>query len=172
MTEIPSLEFINRVLATEDKVTFSFVDPYGHLNTARYLEIFVNHRVSGPEERAGLSTLAMAKEMKLGMVFHAVTLKFLVPAFLGERLQVYSWAISAHETGFSILGIIASEKNGRAKCVVHADLRSVNLESGRPVKLPATLPVTDPQLLRSLPLASDVCPTIKGLPEDFLKTGA
>ncbi len=167
MIQVSTHDFLNRVVTSNEQVTFSFVDPYSHLSTSRYLEIFVNHRIAAPEEHAGLATMTLAQEMKIGIVFHAVNLKFLFPSFLGEKLQVASWVSSIHETGFSVQGFISGTKDARAKAVMQADLRSVDIQTGRPVKLPHHLPCREAGLLDRLPKSVEFLKTIKGIPNDF-----
>ncbi len=80
MVQVPVEAFIDRVFTSQETIPFSFVDPYGHLGTARYLELFVNHRIQAPEKQVGISTLSMARDMKLGLVFYETRLRFLIPS--------------------------------------------------------------------------------------------
>jgi len=167
MVLVPSKDFINRVVLSDERVLFSFVDPFGHLNTSRYVEMFVNHRILAPDEQAGISTMALHKDLKISMVFHEVQAKFLVPALLGEHLHIASWVASIHETGFAIRGVIFGAKDSRVKATLGADLRSVSAETGRPVPLPKEVPCREGGLLEKLPQKDEYLKGIKGVPKEF-----
>ena len=58
----------SRVLTSRERVKFSQVDPYGHLNAARYLEFMTNHRVEAAEQQLGCYTLDIVRDLKIAFV--------------------------------------------------------------------------------------------------------
>lgn len=172
MSQIPTRNFLDRVVTSLEKVTFSFADPYGHLSTSRYVEMFVNHRISAVEEKAGLHTLGLLKELKLAMVFQEIRTSFLTPALIGENLEIESWITAVEESGFTLKGVIWGTKNRRAKSVLSARLRSMDLESGRPKLLPPHLPgISETDLLSLCPTSKDYLKGLKGIPAGFRENG-
>lgn len=154
MIQMPAENFIGRVVTSSDSVRFTSVDPYGHLNSSRYLEMIVDHRTDGVSEKAGLSTISMFRDHGIGFVYAKAQLDFVSPALLGDKLEIASWIASLGESGFSVEGMIIGTKNLRPKCRFKLDLRSVSAQNGRPVPLPPTVPCEDDRVNR-LPLVSE-----------------
>lgn len=171
MVHVPVEAFLNRVFTSEEKIPFSFVDPYVHMGTSRYLEMFLNHRVAAPEEQVGISTIEMAREMKLGLVFYETTLRFLIPSILGEKIQIASWATAVHDTGFELMGMIVGVKDRRVRAIVRADLRSVNLQTGKPIPFPSHLPCEQDGPFEHLPTSDKFFETLSKLPKDWAQFG-
>lgn len=166
MIQVPGTAFVHRVVESEDSATFTSVDPYGHLNTNRYLEMFVNHRVSAPDEKASVSTVAIAKEQRIGFVFHRIEMDFLSPVMVGEKVRMASWIESLSKAGFRVHGLMIGA-NSRVRCAFVAELKSVSLESGRLIPLPESVPCRD-LAVETLPNKSEYLTGLKGVPASFL----
>jgi acyl-CoA thioesterase FadM len=167
--QVATEELLNRVVTSRELVSFSAADPFGHLSTCRYLEFFVNHRVSAIEEEIGFVTMAMAREQKVGLHFSHAELRYLRPAFLGEKLGISSWAHSIQGSGFRVSGIIYGLERRDVKAVINGELRSVSLVTGKPTDLPATFPATSETRVRELPLVGAFLGDFKGIPEGFFE---
>src|SRR5687767_4503015 len=106
MPGIPTQRFLNRVLSSTEKAAFSSMDAYGHLSTSRYVEMFVDHRMTAAEQKSGLDTNALLRDMRLGLVFRELRSTFLAPVMLGDELEIASWADSLGESGFTLKGVM------------------------------------------------------------------
>ena len=166
MKHISLEDFKNRVLTSQERVHFTFVDPYGHLNANRYLEFILNHRIAAAEEQLQCVTMDIAKEMKIGFVVSDVTLKYLSPAFLGEELEIASWVTEVLAQGFKISAVISSAKTKKVKLSACLEFKSVGAADGRLTEMPTALPTrSEERLIESRPLASEYVSTIRGLAE-------
>lgn len=159
---IPCTDFIGRVVLSEDRVTFTSIDPYGHLNTNRYIEMFVNHRATAPEEKNGISTMVLLEEHKLAMVFAELNVKFLSPAKISEKLEVASWVTEIGPNRFRLGGLITNQADRRVRASLQVLLFSVHAQTGKPVTLPDSMPCVD-ERLRDCPLIDAYLTTVNGL---------
>lgn len=151
-----------RVLVSREKVKFSQVDAYGHLNSARYLEFMTNHRIEAAEDQLGCYTLDLAKNLNIGFVVVDAHVQFLRPALSGENLEISSWLEFYDENGFSLRVFITSCHSRSVKSIGNLKFRSVGIHDGMPVPMPQRLPsraAVDP--LPSCPLVSQFKTTLK-----------
>lgn len=165
MFQIPVQEFLNRVVSSQERIGFSFSDPYGHLSTCRYLELFVNHRILAPDEQQGITTMELVKQ-NIGLFFAHAGVDYLRPTFLGETVELNSWVKAFDTSGFEVFGVLYGKEKKDARATFKAKIRSVDLKTGKPVALPSTIPCRSDQLISQLPFKDQVLPLIKGIPEN------
>jgi acyl-CoA thioester hydrolase len=107
------------------------LDSFGHVNHAVYLNYFEHARWSMLAEE-GITLEQISKE-KLWPVIISAELKYLKPAFMGDRLEIRSRAIDAQRMRFTFEQSIYRGETlittGRYESVV------IN-ERGRPVEMP------------------------------------
>jgi len=169
MNNISFPDFLNRVLISNERVHFSHVDPYGHLNTSKYIEFFLNHRIHAAEEQLKCFTMDIAKELSIGFVVQDINVRFVSPSFQGEVLEIASWVSSISEYGFNLNLIMASESKRKTKAVAKVQFVSVDMKNGRPIKLPDALPSRSLEsLILTRPDSSSYKTTVTGIPEDFI----
>lgn len=169
MNNISFPDFLNKVLISNERVQFSHVDPYGHLNTSKYVEFFLNHRIHAAEEQLQCYTMDIVKELSVGFVVQDINVRFVSPSFQGEVLEIASWVSSIGEYGFTLNMIMASEAKRKAKAIAKVQFVAVDMKTGRPTELPETLPsrsADSPILTR--PDANTYKHTITGIPEDLI----
>lgn len=166
MNQILLEDFKNRVLTSRERVHFTFIDPYGHLNANRYLEFILNHRIAAAEEQLQCVTMDIAKEMKIGFVVTDIALKYLSPAFLSEELEIASWVTDVLPQGFKISAVISSIKTKKVKLSARLEFKSVGAQDGRLTAMPTALPSrSEERLIEARPLAADYVSDIRGLNE-------
>ena len=162
-------DFFNKVLISSERVHFSHVDPYGHLNTSRYIEFFLNHRIHAAEEQIKCYTMDIVKELSLGFVVRDLNVRFVSPSFQGEVLEIASWVRLVTEQSFELSLVAASLAKRHAKAVARIEFVSVDMKTGRPTKIPNSLPSrSSDNPISRLPSSSTYLATISGLPVDFL----
>lgn len=168
MFQIPFDSFLNKVLTSTERVQFSHVDPYGHLNTSRYVEYFLNHRIHAAEEQLQCLTMDLVKELSVGFVVQEMSTRFLLPCFQGETLEIASWVSQKSSHGFTLSVIMSSMKNHKAKACGRIQFVSVDMKTGRPIALPQALPSrAESDLTVERPTAQAYLEKIVGKPEDF-----
>lgn len=169
MNKIIFSDFLNKVLISNERVHFSHVDPYGHLNTSKYVEFFLNHRIHAAEEQLHCFTMDIVKELSIGFVVQDINVRFVSPSFQGEVLEIASWVNSTSEYGFTLNMIIASEAKRKTKAIAKVQFVSVDMKTGRPTKLPDALPSRSSEaLILTRPDSVSYKSTITGIPEDFI----
>lgn len=169
MNNISFSDFLNKVLISNERVHFSHVDPYGHLNTSKYIEFFLNHRIHAAEEQLKCSTMDIVKDLSTGFVVQDINVRFLNPSFQGEVLEIASWVSSINEYSFTLNIIMASEAKRKAKALAKVQFVSVDMKTGRPTKLPEALPSRSTEsLIHTRPDSNTYKSTITGIPEDFI----
>jgi YbgC/YbaW family acyl-CoA thioester hydrolase len=137
---IPMEALRSRVLISREKVKFSQVDPYGHLNAARYLEFMVNHRVDAAEDQLSCVVLDLLQELRVAFVVADARVQYLRPSFCGEELEIASWLEAVSEQGFSLTVLISAYKSRQAKSIGKIQFRSVCAANGKPSTMPTSLP--------------------------------
>jgi acyl-CoA thioester hydrolase len=137
---IPVEDLKSCVLVSREKVKLSQVDPYGHLNAARYLEFMVNHRVEAAEDQLSCLTLDLLRELKIAFVVSDARVQYLRPSHCGEELEIASWINAVSEHGFALTILITGSQSRHAKSVGSIEFRSICAASGKPSVMPASLP--------------------------------
>lgn len=169
MNNISFPTFLNKVLTSNERVQFSHVDPYGHLNSSKYVEFFLNHRIHAAEEQLKCFTMDIVKELSIGFVVQDINIRFLSPSFQGEVLEIASWVSSISEFGFTLNMIMASETKRKAKAIAKVKFVSIEMKTGRPIKLPEALPSRSTEsLIITRPDSNTYISTLTGIPEDFI----
>lgn len=169
MANILFENFIHKVLTSTERVQFSHVDPYGHLNTSKYVEFFINHRIHSAEQQLECYTMDIVKELSIGFVVHDMQLRFFIPCFQGELLEIASWMNEKSDYGFSMYMTMSSASKRKVKAIAKVHFVSVDMKSGRSIELPKKLPSrSDLNLISERPSSTEYMKTISGLPEGIL----
>lgn len=151
--ELPMEALVGRMIRTDHRVSFTDCDPYGHMASARYLELAVNHRMSAVTHQLGYDTLHTAKHGRFAFINKEVHLDFKRSAQFDDRLVVESWIEKVKGFRMTVKVRISDAESGKICCLV--TILSVGLDpvDEIPVPIPRSfrpLPGVDP---RSLPWA-------------------
>jgi YbgC/YbaW family acyl-CoA thioester hydrolase len=139
-TELPIEDFRGKLFESEEVVFFSYVDAYGHLNSAKYLEMVLNHRVHALEKSIQCFTMDLLKVTGIGLVIANSNVNYIKPSFQSEALSIQSWVNEIQEASFVVEFQILEKKskqlraNGSLKCV------SVDLRTHKTCPLPKFMP--------------------------------
>ena len=139
-TELPIEAFKGKLFESEEVVFFSYVDAYGHLNSAKYLEMVLNHRVHALEKTIQCFTLDLLKASGIGLVIANSNVNYVKPSFQSETLLIQSWVHELQEVSFVVEFQILEKSskqlraNGSLKCV------SVDLKTHKTCQLPKFMP--------------------------------
>ncbi|MES2855773.1 MAG: thioesterase family protein [Bdellovibrionota bacterium] len=140
MTQLPLTDFVGRVVTSSERVQFSQVDPYGHLNASRYSEFFVNHRITAVEDQLQVSTVDLAKNLNVGFFVARLDIRYLAPCFLGEICEIASWVQTLSDGGFDLHITLIGLKNRKVRASGVMEIKTVDASTGKPVRCPAALP--------------------------------
>ena len=167
MIDLPMAELRGRVLVSYERVKFADADPYGHLASGAYVNMIMNHRVEALDDLVGFSILSYARS---GVAFPArnIEVAYLRPAFVGEMLELASWIEALGSSSFEVRVVVAGLEDRIARAAAKIHFVTVDIRSGAPVPVPATLPSsasTNPLL--DLPQLSGYYRGIRGLPEGW-----
>lgn len=133
-------EFKHRVLISHEKVKFSQVDPYGHLNANRYLEFMSNHRVDAAETNLECYTLDILKETGIGFAVTEAKLKFKSASYCSDTLEIASWLVEHNQKTFTVSFMISDLKSKVVKATADFNFIAIDVKSGRPGHMPEGLP--------------------------------
>ena len=130
---------------------------------------FHNPRIHAAEEQLKCFTMDIVKELSIGFVVQDINIRFLSPSFQGEVLEIASWVSSISEFGFTLNMIMASETKRKAKAIAKVKFVSIEMKTGRPIKLPEALPSRSTEsLIITRPDSNTYISTLTGIPEDFI----
>ncbi len=79
-----------KVLRNKTKIRFQHCDPFNHLNNARYMDYFMNHREDMLIEHYDIDIYQMAKTMGKSWVSGSTQIAYIKPALLMETVTIES----------------------------------------------------------------------------------
>jgi YbgC/YbaW family acyl-CoA thioester hydrolase len=166
MNQLPIHDFIDRVVTSQERVQFTHVDPYGHLNSARYTEFLINHRIDAIEDQLQVVTLDIAKVLGAAFVIARMDIRYLAPTFLGEHLEIASWVEGLHSSGFTLQLVISGGEKRKVRAQAMQEIRTVNFKTGQPIECPTFLPTKgSSDILQTRPLKTEYIAGLKGYRE-------
>ena len=168
MVELPMADFIGRVLVTRERVKFHQADPYGHLNAGQYVSLVMGHRVEALQDQLRCDVAHWVQKLKVGYFLRDISVEFLVPAMVGDFLEVASWGFQLEPDGFRARFAIVGEKDRAARALGTMRFVTVNVDTGRKAPPPASLPSdADENLLLTRPTAAEYLRSVKNVPSDW-----
>ncbi len=144
---------VGRMIRTVTRVGFTDCDPYGHVASARYLEMAINHRMSAVTEQLGFDTLKTAGETGVAFVNKEVNLKFKAPAQFDDWLEIASWIDEARDYELVVKLRIANRDSGKVMCRVTIHTVTFDMRSGMPVPIPRSFDALHAVDIAALPWA-------------------
>jgi acyl-CoA thioester hydrolase len=122
---------MGKIYRCEMEVRGYELDSYGHVNHAVYVS-YLEHARWKLLEGEGI-TIAKFKEWGRWPVISAIEVKYLKPAFAGDKLQIETQGLEQRRVGFVLLQKIFKE----GVQVLEAKVTSVTVdEKGKPTELP------------------------------------
>jgi acyl-CoA thioesterase FadM len=168
MVELPMADFIGRVLVSRERVKFHQADPYGHLNAGQYVSLLMGHRVEALQDQLQCSTTGWVQTLKIGFFLREIGVTFLAPAFVGDFLEVASWGVLLEPDGFRARFVILGEQDRVARTIGSMRFMTVNTETGRRTRPPASLPsAADVNLLHTRPTVAEYLQNVRNVPPDW-----
>jgi YbgC/YbaW family acyl-CoA thioester hydrolase len=166
MNELKLIDFIGRVVTSRERVQFTHVDPYGHLNSARYTEFLINHRIDAIEDQLQVATLDIGKVLGTAFVISRMDIRYVSPSFLGEELEIASWIERLDKSGFELRLVISGGERRRVRAQAMQEIRTVNFKTGQVIDCPSFLPTKGPaDILHTRPLKAEYLAGISGYRE-------
>ncbi len=163
MIELPMEDFLNRVVTSEERVQFSQVDPYGHLNASRYSEFIINHRITAVEDQLQVITLDVMKNHGVGFYVSRLDLRYRSPSFLGEKLEISSWVHQLRTNGFDLHMVVSGSADRNIRATALIEIQCVDVKSGGITSCPEKLTSrAEENVLALRPLSSDYLKTLIG----------
>ena len=136
--ELSIQAIIGRMIKTEHRATFTDCDAYGHVSSARYLEMAINHRMSAVTEQLGIDTLHAAQNLSFAMVNKEVHLDFRSAAKFDDYLVIESWVEKIKRLRMTIHVRISDKETGKVRCALTIMSVAIDLASELPCRLPDT----------------------------------
>ena len=165
MTKLLLTELVNRVVTSQERVQFSQLDPYGHLNASRYVEYLINHRFAALEDQLHVETLEMVKTLNVAFVIARLDTRYHLPSFIGEHLEVASWVETLNATGFDLRLVISGIENRRVRTSALMEIRTVDAKTGKLIRSPdGLLSRSDSEVIKSRPTRDDYLATLERVP--------
>ncbi len=168
MAQLRMEDFLNRVLTTSERVKFSQADPYGHLNTAQYVDMVLNHRLEALTTLAGIDLMTMTKTNGVAFVIHKFSVHLFAPSMVGDKLEIASWIAGLKSNGMEVRGIVLGEDDGKTRAAGIFDFITIDTTKGRPIPPPDVFESRyDKNPLVTLPTSSDFLSGIKRIPDGW-----
>ncbi len=137
-TPIPLTACVGRLMTSETIVGFTDCDMYGHVTTAKYLEMAIDHRFRAVSQQLGIDFGAFASQEKVILVNRKVTMRFLVAAKLHDPIRIQLWIDRMKGFRSEIEVRMRHAVTGTPLCDIRIDSVSVHVDDRVPVPLPAT----------------------------------
>ncbi len=166
--DIPFADFVGRIHITHDTVRFSQADPYNHLASAQYLNLVFDHRIEGIRDQIKFDVLYLLKARKLAFFLRETRMLFLAPAAVGDALEITTWVRAFSERDCEVRALVIGRKDRVARAAVTMSFIFVNVETNRPVPVPASLPShATENLILTMPEVAPYLDGVKNLPSDW-----
>lgn len=110
------------------------IDPQWHVNNANYLAYFEEAGIRLAEE-LGWAFDRLAAE-GFALVAHRTQIEYLRPARLGDELEIATWVSGMRRASGTRHYTCTRLADGALLARAHTHVASINLETGRPVRIP------------------------------------
>ncbi|GEM_PF-1927509 len=168
MAQLKMEDFIDRVLTTSERVKFSQADPYGHLNTAEYVDMVLNHRLEALATLAGINLMTLAELDGIAFVIHKFSVNLFAPSMVGDKLEIASWIAGLQSNGMEVRGIVIGEEDRKTRAAGIFDFITIDTKRGRPIPPPEVFESRyQNNPLVSLPFSYDYLEGIKRIPDGW-----
>jgi acyl-CoA thioester hydrolase len=110
-------------------IRFQDCDPFGHLNTARYVDYVFNARVDQVEQHYGFRFFE--RGMQESWLVTKLQIAFLSPAAVMERVLIRTLLVKVTENSLIVEGLMLDHEAERLKAFVCAEFGYVSLVTGK-----------------------------------------
>ena len=135
--------FTEKPLAKELESTavirFQDCDPFGHLNTARYIDYFFNARTDQVAAAYGLLIFDREARPDTGWVVNKSQIAYIAPAALMEQVLIRTRLIQITPYTLAVEGLMLNADGTRLKAVSWVEFTYVSVHTGRPTAHPQEL---------------------------------
>lgn len=135
--------FTDKTLVKEPEssavIRFQDCDPFGHLNTARYIDYFFNARTDQVAAAYGLHIIDRETRPNESWVVNKMQIAYIYPAQLMERVIIRTRLIHTTPHTLAVEGLMLNADGARLKAVGWVDFTYVSLHTGRPTAHPGDL---------------------------------
>ncbi|KAA3605690.1 MAG: acyl-CoA thioesterase [Planctomycetota bacterium] len=138
--DLPLQSVVGRLFTTDSQVGFTQCDANGHMNTAAFLELAINHRMSEVLDFMGLDTVRQAKERGIVYLIRKVEMDLQAPASHGEHLLLESWIDQVHASRMIVKVRIRRRHDRKTCCLVVFTATTMNTRKGVLIQIPETFP--------------------------------
>lgn len=121
-------------MKTLKRVSFEDCDPFAHLNNANYLTYFLNAREEQLRTNRILDILEHAKETGKSWAVISHNIKYLKPARMGEKLEIWSRMLTFNAFIDLIEFVMIEPVKHQLKSVMHSQLAYFSIKEAKPVK--------------------------------------
>ena len=135
---IPLTACVGRLMTSETIVGFTDCDMYGHVTTAKYLEMAIDHRYRAIEQQLGIDFEDFARQEGVLLVNRKVTMRFLMAAKLHDPILIQLWIDSMRGFRSEIEVRMRHAVSGTPLCDIRIDSVAVDVVDRVPVPLPRT----------------------------------
>lgn len=172
MFEIPFSDFVRRALKTQERITFSQIDAYGHLATAQYVNVFFDHRIQVVEDRLGVDLAEMLAVRKIAFFLKDIRYQFGIPSKMGDAIEVASWVERYSDRDMDLRCIIVGQADRLVRASTTATFVCVNLETGKRTQTPPTWTSnSDRNLALEQPTSVEYLATVRNPPAEWTDGG-
>ncbi len=123
-----------QTMKTIKRVSFEDCDPFAHLNNANYLTYFLNAREEQLRTNRILDIFEHAKETGKSWAVISHNIKYLKPAQMGEKLEIWSRMLTFNAFIDLIEFVMIDPVKHQLKSVMHSQLAYFSIKNARPVK--------------------------------------
>jgi acyl-CoA thioester hydrolase len=113
-------------------IHFQDCDPFGHLNNARYVDLFMNAREEHISEHYGIQIVDPTRSES--WVVNKSVIAYLAPASIGENVLIRTRLIGYSGQTLRVECVMLNEAGGHLKAVLWFDFTYVSLATGRPAR--------------------------------------
>ncbi len=135
---IPLADCVGRLMTSHTVVGFTDCDMYGHVTTAKYLEMAIDHRYRAIEQQLGIDFEDFARQEGVILVNRKVTMRCLTAAKLHDPILIQLWIDSMRGFRSDIEIRMRHADTGSPYCEIRIESVSVDVVDRVPVPLPRT----------------------------------
>jgi YbgC/YbaW family acyl-CoA thioester hydrolase len=116
------------------RIRFQDCDPFRHLNSAQYLDYFMNARDDQLRRHYAFDLDAYAKEDGGGWVVATYQNAYLLPALVAEEVLIRTRIVKGGPRGMVLEALMFDSQGETLKAVSWCEFAFVNVATGRPMK--------------------------------------
>ncbi len=113
-------------------IKFQDCDPLGHLNNARYLDVFLNAREEHTLQHYALNLMDMLKQHRTAWVVTNHQIAYIRPADHGKTVRLQTRIIHFDNSTIVVESLMLNQDRTKLKSLLWTTYRYISLETGKP----------------------------------------